>query len=275
MLQGLTQDQSRAEGRWLKSQLPEHAQEVHDEGQITALLRKQSTEVCMWLYVQKNQHVGKVVSRSRWDVHRATGFFPSSPWDEEGSSTVLPWGIRHGTGGETSPDVHQQFLEEFKAVFTWTAAPNCNGWSLAKANCRFPNRTGCECVCAWTTRFPRAKWWKPAPVARLKVSHSFNCSGWSCFSQLGISDSGSFYQNVESIGCSTCSINALERNLRFKERTLGQLKRFTGKERKPVPWSVSFLRTGLPLEICLTFFSSHHLYKPVHPIWNGCLIQDA
>lgn len=72
-------EQSWEGGRWFKSQLAEHAQEVHNEGQITALLRKQSTEVCTWLYIQKNWHVGKVVTRGRWDVHRAIGFFPSSP----------------------------------------------------------------------------------------------------------------------------------------------------------------------------------------------------
>lgn len=44
---------------------------------------------------------------------------------------------------------------------------------------------------------------KPNPaVARLKVSHSFSCSGWSYFSPLGISDLGGFYQNIKSIKCS-------------------------------------------------------------------------
>lgn len=44
---------------------------------------------------------------------------------------------------------------------------------------------------------------KPTPaVARLKVSHSFSCSGWNYFSPLGISDLGGFYQNIKSIKCS-------------------------------------------------------------------------
>lgn len=44
---------------------------------------------------------------------------------------------------------------------------------------------------------------KPTPaVARLKVSHSFSCSGWSYFSPLGISDLGGFYPNIKSIKCS-------------------------------------------------------------------------
>lgn len=51
------------------------------------------------------------------------------------------FGLQQGGGGETAADECKQFLEEFKAVFTWTAAPNHNGWSLSNTNCKFLYRT--------------------------------------------------------------------------------------------------------------------------------------
>lgn len=54
-----------------------------------------------------------------WDACRATSFSLVAPKGGGGGSTsLLSQGIEQGGEGETSTDVCQQFLEEFKAVFT-------------------------------------------------------------------------------------------------------------------------------------------------------------